>query len=350
MKTLAACATGILLMALAIWYRPAEADDFGPFYRAATLSAEHRSVYADPTFTPHTGQDGKFLPFLRTPFYAAALRPLAALPYQTARRIWIAILVLSVLASLWLFPAGRRRFALALSISFPLGEALMVGQDIPLVLLIALAAARIYSAGREFLAGLVLSLLGMKVTYLPAAALVVLAKSRRGALGVAAGGVIQLAVSYVVGGATWPSDYFALLKDPRLDPAPLRMLNLRVLAEAVSLPAVVYTLAGVALYAGLWLVSKRMSLADGLTLALPLGMIASPHCQIYDAVVLVPLFAQVASLNSRVGLIAFFALTPVLYLVVLLTPAPWLQAGSALVVCATMAAAGQLYGRRAGCM
>ena len=34
MKTLAACAFGIVLIALGMWYRPHDADDFGPFYRA----------------------------------------------------------------------------------------------------------------------------------------------------------------------------------------------------------------------------------------------------------------------------------------------------------------------------
>lgn len=345
-RTLAVCAAGIALIALGMWHRPADADDFGPFYRAASLAAAHSSVYANPSWSPKNKGEGRFLPYLRLPSYAEALRPLTALPYTPARMVWIACLILAALGCVWLFPLERNRLAIALAFSFPLADALMVGQDISLVLLIVLAACRLYADGREFLAGLIVSLLCIKITWLPAAGLVFLAKSRRGTWGVAAGTVIQLAISFAAGGMAWPSEYLAVLRNPLLDPEPGRMPNIRAVAASLSMPGAVYAVAAVALYLGFWFVARRLSLADGLTIALALSLIASPHSKVYDCVVLIPLFVRVASLQSWQGAVALSGLTPVLYLMVLMgTPAVML-AGSSLTLAATLAASARLYKMR----
>jgi hypothetical protein len=331
MRTIAICALGIVLIALAMWHRPEAADDFPPFYRGAALASAHGNVY-------ETGQEARYLPFIRIPFYAAALRPLAALPYTVARRVWITVLILAALASVGLFSGTRRHFAIALALSFPLADALMVGQDITLVLLIVLAAARIFAGGQEFLAGVVASLLCIKMTYLPAAGLVFLAKSRRGLLGLLTGTAAQLGISFAAGGAGWPSQYLAVLRNPLLEPHPSRMLSIHEL-----LPPAAYVVGAIALYAIFWLACKRLSLADGLTLALASGLIAAPHCRIYDGVVLIPLFVKVASLRTWEGLLALAGLTPVLYLMVLMGNLPVLLAGDALLIFATLAAASRLY-------
>jgi hypothetical protein len=342
-KTIALCAAGITLILLAMWHRPEDADDFVPFYRAATLASAQSSVYASPSWSPKNNAEGRFLPYLRTPSWAAAFLPLTALPYATARRVWIGVLVRAVCTCVPLFPAQRNRLAIALAFSFPLADTLIVGQDIVLVLLIVLAAARIFSVGREFLAGLVASLLGIKITYLPAAGMVFFAKSRRGTWGFLTGIAVQLAISFAVGGVGWPSEYLALLRNPLLDPEPTRMLNFREVASALSLPAAVYVIAGAALYVGFWFICKRLTLADGLVIALPLGLIASPHCKPYDAVVLIPLFVKVASLHSWEGILAYVGLTPVLYVMVLAGTPPIVLAGSSLVIVSTLAAALRLY-------
>jgi hypothetical protein len=333
---MAICALGMMLIALAMWHRPEAADDFPPFYRGAALASAHGNVY-------ETKQGARYLPFIRIPSYAAALRPLAALPYTIARRIWITVLILAAFACVGLFSGKRRHFAIALAFSFPLAEALMVGQDITLVILIVLAAARIFAGGREFLAGLVASLLCIKMTYLPAAGLVFLAKSRRGVWGLATGTAIQLGISFAVGGSGWPSQYLAVLRNPLLEPHPSRMLSIRELAVSLSFSDAVYAAGAIALYAIFWLACNRLSLADGLTLALALGLIAAPHCRIYDGVVLIPLFVKVASLRTWEGLLALAGLTPVLYLMVLMGNVPVLLTGDALLIFATLAAALRLY-------
>jgi hypothetical protein len=333
-------------MALALWFRPVEADDFAPFYRAAVLASSHSSVYANPSWSPEKEAEGRFLPYIRIPSYAEALRPLAKLPYAVARRVWITSLILAALGCVWLCQAERNRLAVALAYSFPLADALMIGQDICFVLLIVLAAARIYAGGRQFLAGLAASLLAVKITYLPAAGIVFLAQSRRGAWGLITGTAIQLAVSFAVGGVGWPAEYLALLRSPLLDPEPGRMLNIRAIAVLLSLPAAVYIIAGAALYAGFWFVCRRLSVADGLTLALALGVIASPHCKVYDGIVLIPLFVRVASLANWEGLLAYFGLTPSIYLMSLMGTARLTLGGSSLAVICTLAAALRMYRMR----
>jgi hypothetical protein len=272
------------------------------------------------------------------------LRPLATLPYAAARRVWIAAALLAFLACVWIFPDGRNRIATALAFSFPVACTLVLGQDTGFVLLIALACARIFAAGRESSAGLAASLIAIKITYLPAAGLVFLAKSRRGTLGFATGVAVQLAVSFGVAGAGWPSRYIALLGNPLLDSEPRRMLSVRAVAAGLALPPVVYVAAAIALYLGLWLASRRLSLPDALSLALAVGVIASPHCYIYDAVVLIPLFLRVAPLGSWAGLAASIALTPLPYLALMTDTPALVLAGAAAVVAAVIAAGWRVYG------
>ena len=330
-------------MAFGMWHRPEGADDFGPFYRAATLASHHESVYANPWWSPQQSAQGRFLPYLRTPAYAAVFVPLTLLPYSAARFVWIAVLIAASVACVWLFPSERERLAIALAFCFPLVDALMVGQDISLVLLIGLAAAGIFAGGREFLAGFVASLLGIKMTYLPAAGIAFLARSRRGFWGLLTGAAIQFGVSFLVSSANWPAEYIAQLRSPLLDLPPSRMLNLHEVVQSLALPSAVWIGAAIALYAAFWFVCKRVSLPDALLIALPLGMIASPHCKVYDGVVLLPLLVKVATRKSPAGLLAVLGLTPILYLMVLMGTPPIVLAGDLIVIATTLAAAWRIY-------
>jgi len=347
MKTFAACVIGTALMVPAAWQRPDNTDDFRSFYRAARLMSAHRSVYAQPVEPPDGNGGGGFLPYLRIPSYAAVLRPLAALPYASARRLWIGAGILALLGCVWLFPGPRDGLAVALAFSFPVAYTFVLGQDIAFVVLIALLAARVAASGREFLAGLAASLLGIKVSYLPAVGLVFLAKSRRGTCGLIAGLAVQLAASLAAGGSGWPSEYLAILRNPLLDPEPRRMLNIRAVTTSLSLPGGVFVVGAITLFLWLWMASKRLSLADALLLALPLGLIAAPHCYVYDAVVLIPLFVTVAGLDSWEGTLALIGLTPLPYLLLMTEHPSLLLAGSLTIVVTTIAATARFWRIRA---
>jgi hypothetical protein len=144
-KTVAICALGITLMALAVRERPDSADDFRSFHRAAHLVRSHQNVSSHPSFYPDKQADGVFLPYIRIPSYAATLQPLASLPYNTARSNWLIATALALLGCIWLFQGRRDRLAIALAFSFPLAYTFVLGQDIAFVRLIALAAAYLFS-------------------------------------------------------------------------------------------------------------------------------------------------------------------------------------------------------------
>ena len=93
--------------------------------------------------------------------------------------------------------------------------------------------------------------------------------------------------------------------------------------------------ASVAIYGWLVWVVRRVSPAQALTVALPLAVIAAPHCYSYDMAVAVPLLAGVASTRSPRGVLALVALTPAPYLfMALANPHP---AGAAILVAAVLA-------------
>jgi len=319
-------------MAVAASHRTGDADDFRQFYRAATLAQAHQSVFAHPGFSPDTNTDGAYLPFNRIPSYAEVLRPLASLPYPAARRVWIGLIALAFLGCLWLSPIRRDRFAMALAFSFPVAMSFALGQDIAFILLIVLATARIYATQREFLAGLLASLLAIKFTWLPAVGLVFLAKSRRGTAGLALGIAVQLAVCFAAGGIGWPGEYLASLRRSNLIFEAQGMPNIRGVAASLGLPDGVWVLGTVIVLIWLYRLCGRLSFTDALVVALALGLIASPYGFLYDAVALLPLVAALASLDSWDGWLASAALTPAPWLLLMTDGSLTVLAGSVLAV------------------
>ena len=178
----------------------------------------------------------------------------------------------------WFFPPERRWwFAIAMSWSFPLANALMVGQDIGIVLLIGLAAARLFTAGREFTAGLVASLLGIKPVYSPHGRSDVSGEIAEALGDFLIGVAVQTALSFTAGGIGWPREYLAVLWNPLVDPDPARMLSLRAVSLGLSLPAAFWIAGAVALYGGFWFFCRRMPFRECAITALAVSLIASPH-------------------------------------------------------------------------
>jgi hypothetical protein len=252
-------------------------DDFPAFYRAAHL-------VGSPDLFRQTGAHAESLMFLRTPFYAWLLQPVCALPYSSARLLWLALMSAALVLAVWLWPGRRTPIALALCWSAPLLYALTLAQDITLVLLLVAVSARLWMSGREVAAGLTASLLALKVTFLLPVALIFLARSRRGLLALAGGVAAQAAVSCAVQGPRWIQEYVAAVRSPLLDQMPAHLLSLRAFGGGI-----VYTAAAAAIYLWIWWIGRRQSIERALTLALPLGMVAAPHSYAYDAIVSIPL-------------------------------------------------------------
>jgi hypothetical protein len=193
-KLVAVCLLGLCLEGICITQRPDNSDDFRAFYRAAQLVGTGDGVYSHPSSLPDESQRTWFLPYVRIPSYAVLLKPLTIFPYRAARIVWLSILVFAFCMAVWLFPGSRDKLAIALAFSLPVTYSGVLGQDIALVLLIVLGASRLASARRDFVAGMIASLLAIKPTYLFPAGLVFLARSRRGTFGFAVGTAIQIGI------------------------------------------------------------------------------------------------------------------------------------------------------------
>jgi hypothetical protein len=198
---------------------------------------------------------------------------------------------------------------LAISWGLPTMFAFALGQDIALMLLIVAATARLWDAKRPFAAGVVASLLALKATLLLPVAIVFLMRSRHGLGGLALGCGIQFAISWAVQGPEWIPQYLAAVRSPLLDQAPERMPAVRALVSGAPFVAV-----AAAIYVWLaYLARRESSAARALTCAIPLGIVASPHCYAYDMVAAAPLLAGAADPRSARGLFALLALSPLPY-------------------------------------
>ncbi len=332
MRAVALCLLGLCLEGICFTQRPDNIDDFRAFYRAAQLVGTKDGVYSHATSLPDGSERTWFLPYVRMPAYALLLKPLTAFPYKTARVVWLSLLALAFGAAILLFPGPRDKLAIALSFSLPVTYSMVLGQDIAFVVLIGLAASRLALSNRDFLAGLVASLFAIKPTYLLPAGLVFVARSRRGTYGFLLGTAVQLAVSFILEGARWPFALLTLLRHPRFDMVPARMLNVRAITAFFGLPAQLYIVASIGLLIWLWAIARRMGLADALVAALPLGMLASPHSYVYDAVVLIPLLIRTLQRTSQNNIACIIALTPLPYILLMMPEGPQLLVGSTIVV------------------
>lgn len=125
------------------------------------------------------------------------------------------------------------------------------------------------------------------------------------------------------------------------------MLSVRALLAPVPHSGAIFAILAALVFACLWLAARRLRFEDAITLALPLGLIASAHGYVYDAVVLIPLFVSVASLRTWTGRLALFGLTPAPYLLLLGDAPVKVWAGAGTVVAGVVFAALQICRDRA---
>ena len=93
------------------------------------------------------------LVFIKPPFYALLMWPLAQLPFVTAFYLFRVLVLTGVGLFLWLWPGDRWAAAAACAWSVPLAATFTVGQDVIFLLVAALGAYRMLRSGRPFLAG-----------------------------------------------------------------------------------------------------------------------------------------------------------------------------------------------------
>jgi hypothetical protein len=206
----AVCLCGLAGLSSFYWSQlnrmPSRLVDFTNFYSGAYLVGTPKLYQVDAHLELQrelVNQEDPSRLFLRWPYWAAILKPLTWLPYESAARLWLLLLAASLVVFVFLFPVTPRWVSLlTICWSIPVFDALGQGQDSPFVLVFLAATICLFRAGRPFAAGLVLSLCTLKYHMLVLVPLLVVAQKRfmpniRGSLhGYTGGGWLLHRVSF----------------------------------------------------------------------------------------------------------------------------------------------------------
>ncbi len=288
-------------------------NDFLSFYAGSKLlpTAEIYNYKATLDFQRHLGLRNEIpMAYIRLPFYALLLTPLARLDYEIA---YVTFQIMSVL-SFGLAVASWRRFGLGTCLllagwSSAMAIALLRGQDVAFVLLFASASAALLRKGYPFGAGAILALGLIKWHFLLIFPLMIIAKKlTRFGLGFA-GGVGALILLSFIAYPHWPSDYWRALQLTEITPHLTSMPNL--LSLLYGMPgARAFQALGIASGAMLCLCVFRYgsSTDEAMAISLLAGLIFSTHAYSYDCVLVLPAVAVGASLlGSRPFMQACFS-------------------------------------------
>jgi hypothetical protein len=261
---------------------------------------------------------GKGTYYTRMPWFAAAMWPLARLPYLTGQFIWEALLLagLVVFVVLWPRPSLPVRVAI-LCYSVPALMSLRMGQDPPLLLALMAISLVLLFRGKPVIAGLVLSLTLAKFhLFLPLYPAVIFARRWRFASGLFSGTAILLAVNFLVSGSDWPHRYLVAITDPVVTPGviitPSLFYAIPGTPQMRNLIVAVVGIAMMALYLRIAREKVELLIAAAPVAILPL----LPHAGSYDCLLLTPLALYALDKGSRPAKIAgVLLLIPVTYFV-----------------------------------
>ncbi len=238
---------------------------------------------------PLVGCTGTFAWFVRLPYYAALVWPLAQLPYEAALRVWQALSLAALAAFVWCWREDRWLAALVCVWSLPMLANFIYGQDALFILLCAMAALLLLERSRSFAAGLLLSLCAAKLhLFLPLALLI----AGRGLWsfggGLLAGGAALAALSFAAGGLDWPARFLAAATNPDSNPRPFDMVNLRGLVHDLPRPLVFEVALAVVVLALAWRTVRRADLRTGFAAVLAAGVLTGHHSYLYDLLLFFP--------------------------------------------------------------
>jgi hypothetical protein len=255
---------------------------------------------------------GQFLLYPSAPFLAILFRPLALLPYTWSYLAWLVISASLALAGFWLLCKAIPSLAgddwltamlAAFSFTPFLFEGWVSGQTCAVVIFCVAAAVYLRQQGREFSAGMVLAILAFKPTLmLLLLPMLVVTRSFRVLFGVAASGLVLLALSVWAVGCDGCLGFLRFLARyaeaervaPEILKASWKYVDLRSAAYPIFLhpslwSSVVLAVSVAAAAILLWRTWRhstdwRLAWAS----ALIWTPVLSPHCAIYDSVLLIP--------------------------------------------------------------
>jgi hypothetical protein len=249
------------------------------------------------------------LVFVKPPFYALLMKPFAQLPFVPAFWLFRGLVLAGIGLFLWMWPGDRWIAAAACAWSLPMAATFTVGQDVVFVLCAGLGAYLLLRSGREYEAGALLGLCGIKfhlLLLLPV--LLIRRRLWKTALGGAAVAALWLALSLAAAGPAWLAQYRTALADPRMNPYAYNMVNLRGLFDYGSAwvwPATTIV-AALAIYLA-WNGPLEVAMAS----IFAGGVLITPHTTVSDAVLFLPGLLLARQLDSRLARVAaLLALTP----------------------------------------
>jgi hypothetical protein len=295
--------------------------DFNEFYCASRLAGTGH-LYDWDALRQLEAEHGPPIRMGRLPVVAFGWKPIGWMPYPTARGVWLAGSVVSILLFALAWPGlSRLGAAVALCWSAPTALLLLVGQDTPFWLLFASTGLLLLSRGRPRLAGVAFALCISKYHLAVAFPILLVAHKRWGALASAAAtGAVLLGASFPIEGPGWPLRYWKALTDPHFSPAPARMANLRGIAWWLPWPGAVEAVLAIAVAYLLWTFFRRtphLGLAGAGAAAG--GLLLARHGYNYDFVLLIPLLVltvQRPGIPAWLKGWAFLLLSPVATLLV----------------------------------
>jgi hypothetical protein len=270
--------------------------DFNQFYCASRLAGTGH-LYDWDALRKLEAAHGPAIRTGRLPVVALGWKLIGWMPYPTARGVWLAASIVSILFFALAWPGLNRLGALvALCWSAPTALLLLVGQDTPFWLLFAAAGLLLLSRGKPRLAGVAFALCIAKYHLAVAFPIMLVAQKRWNVLAYgAAAGAVLLGAGFAIEGPGWPHRYWEAVTDPQFSPAAARMANLRGIAWWLPWPGAVEAILAIAVVYLLWRFFRRtpqLGLAGAGAAAG--GLLLARHGYNYDFVLLIPLLVFTA--------------------------------------------------------
>lgn len=262
--------------------------------------------------------------YVRPAYYALLLKPLTWLgSYANAHAAYTVLRLLAIVAFVLLWPKQGRWDAVMFTLmSLPLFIGLMNGQDTVFLLPLIAWSLRSAERGKDFQAGLALSLCAIKPHLLILVPVALVAQRRWGILkGGLAGGGALFVLSCVAGGIGWVGSFLAVLGDDVIHPDLQVMPNLAGLLDGVPQGELWTGVGAVAALAAVAVTARYGSFAAGIAAATVGSLLVTGHAYVSDVVVLLPGLLAVAQEPNGPPAGKFFAfvwLGPILPLLLLI--------------------------------
>lgn len=257
--------------------------------------------------------------FIRPTFYGFLLKPLSWLPYYRAYLVFQAIGLGCLIFFLWTFARGRQDLLILAAMTPPLIANFVLGQDVMLLVGILTGTILLARCGRDFTAGLILTLCAIKFhlfLFVPAA--VLFHRRFRILWGGLAGGVILFVMGLGSGGFVVYPMLLDLLRNPLNSPIPAIMPNLRgfVYALAGSNTALLITLSVIVAAIVLFLAWRVENFEHAMAYCLIGGVLVNFHAYMQDCLLFLVAFAllpKTAQLKTSVAFLTI-AILPFPYI------------------------------------